>query len=35
MAKTKRYLITTGCWDDYHDVEQVEGPVRPALSTLF
>lgn len=33
--KTKTYTITTGQYDNYHIVARVEGPARPALSTLF
>ncbi len=33
--KTKRYIITTGCYEDYQIIGAVEGPERPALSTLL
>lgn len=35
MAKTRRYIITTGAYDDYKVLAQVEGPARPALSTIY
>lgn len=33
--KTKRYIITDGQYDNYRIVAHLEGPVRPALSTLY
>lgn len=33
--KTRRYTITTGQYDSYKIVAQIEGAAKPALSTLY
>lgn len=33
--KTRQYTITTGDYEDFRIVGRVEGPAKPALSTLY